>query len=170
MKSNPNNSFLRNYSKLTPESDTDLGLVPDYECPGEFSVASHETKCDLYYLCAAGESNAHLYQCRVDQLFDVNIRGCIVEDAVDCGDRLRPYNCTLPNGNFPISPNACESRYYICVDNVYTLEVKNSFTKEKKSGNLTLHLSKVCKNGSIFDATTGNCSTTAACLASSKTF
>lgn len=98
----------------------------DYECQEGVLVAPHEERCELYYLCPEDENIAHLFQCNGTNLFDVQIHGCVIEELVDCGNRTRPFICPSPNGSFPIRPDACEDQYFVCVDDVYTLEVTHN--------------------------------------------
>lgn len=111
--------------KMTGRADTDLGEV-DYQCEEGLYIAPHELHCELYYICASGGTPTHLYHCVDDQLFDLKYNGCNFKELVDCGDRLEPFTCPTPDGKFPIKENACDSRYYICVNNNATLQVNDN--------------------------------------------
>ena len=104
--------------------DTDLG-ESDYQCPDGLFVAPHETQCELYYICAAGGTPTHLYQCRDDLLFDLTYYGCNLKELVDYGVLLPPFTCPSPNGIFPVREGACDSRYYVCTNSVAKLEVNS---------------------------------------------
>ena len=97
--------------------------VSDYQCPEGVFVAPHETQCELYYLCSAGDVPTHLYQCRDDLLYELQYNGCNFKELVDCGNRLPPFTCPSPNGNFPIKEGSCSSRYFVCTNGVHTVEV-----------------------------------------------
>lgn len=43
----------------------------------------------------------------------------------DCLPPTCAFVCPLPNGNFPIGPDACSSQYYLCVQCTPILEVWN---------------------------------------------
>ncbi|XP_046644201.1 protein obstructor-E-like [Daphnia pulicaria] len=122
------------------ERDIDLG-ESDYQCPEGLYVAPHETQCELYYICASGGTPTHLYQCRDDLLFDLKYYGCNFKDQTECGDLLAPFTCPSPSGKFPIREGTCDSRYYVCTNDVAELQV--------------------CPNGGIFDAASSACVATA---------
>ncbi|XP_046450702.1 chondroitin proteoglycan 2-like [Daphnia pulex] len=115
--------------------DIDLG-ESDYQCPDGLYVAPHETQCNLYYICSAGGTPTHLYQCRDDLLFDLQYSGCNYKELVDCGDRV-PFTCPSPNGNFPVKEGACDSNYYVCTNGVA--------------------MKDTCPDGGIFDASLSSC-------------
>jgi hypothetical protein len=118
--------------------DTDLG-ESDYQCPDGLYVAPHETQCNLYYICGAGGTPTHLYQCRDDLLFDLQYYGCNYKELVDCGDRV-PFACPSPNGNFPVKEGACDSNYYVCTNGVPMKDVSSisNYFFRKNNENLTL--------------------------------
>lgn len=99
----------------------------DFQCPEGLVIYPHETQCELYYMCGSGCVPTYLWQCGDNLLFDLVYNGCNLNDMVDCGNRTRPFICPSPSGNFPISPDACSSNYYVCVNNAYTLKVRNKF-------------------------------------------
>ena len=66
--------------------DIDLGEV-DYNCPGTGALPAQD--CDKYYTCYEG-TPVHLWQCRLDYLFDLRYDGCNFPEQVDCGNRTRP--------------------------------------------------------------------------------
>ena len=94
----------------------------------------------LYYICASGGTPTHLYHCADDLLFDLQYYGCNFKELVDCGDRLEPFTCPTPDGKFPIRENACDSRYYVCINNNASIEVYNNNVFVNLNAQLTYFL------------------------------
>lgn len=143
------------------KTDTDLG-VSNHTCSPNVYVEPHEERCEWYYLCGEG-SQTHLYQCADDLLYEIKMNGCNLNWLVDCGTRTRPFTCPSPNGNFPISPNACDSKYYSCVDNIYTSQVGNRLFIYTCQYFSSIDFLQTCPNGEIFNPSTRTCSSTYVC-------
>lgn len=101
--------------------DTDLG-PSDYKCPDGVNVAPHEEYCHLYYICGT-DKETHLYSCDGNMLFDLAYNGCNYPELVNCGSRLPPFTCPEIDGDYALSPYACDARYYTCVAGEATLNV-----------------------------------------------
>lgn len=90
--------------------------------------------------------------------------GCNFKDQTECGDLLAPFTCPSPSGKFPIREGTCDSRYYVCTNDVAELQVIALLLyllMWKTYYNLGLTKLKVCPNGGIFDAASSACVATA---------
>ncbi|KAK7094155.1 hypothetical protein V1264_007817 [Littorina saxatilis] len=60
-------------------------------------LAAVPTSCSQFYSCAPGHVAA-LMNCSAGTLFDLDLRTCLGERSVDCGDRPRPPGAAPPLG------------------------------------------------------------------------
>lgn len=100
--------------------DIDLGIVDDFECPPDTGIAPHPELCQYYYTCYGNVT--HLMQCSSDLVFDLVYMGCNYLYLTDCGSRIPPFKCP-GDGLYPIQSQACDPRYFNCVNGSYTIEV-----------------------------------------------
>ena len=70
----------------------------DFEC-SEKGIFSHKSDCSRFWLCKGENSQAELYKCPADYIFNDDKRRCVKEAEVSCDkvpDLLRIANEPLP--------------------------------------------------------------------------
>jgi len=104
-----------------------MEMDDNFSCPsasGYFPVSPDACEAN-YYLCVDNVSYAQT--CPGNFVFDPLLQACQTADRASCGKTSpqttmtptspKPFSCPSASGYFPVSPDACEANYYLCVDN-----------------------------------------------------
>jgi len=111
--------------------DVDPIPSPKFQCPEDEGLFPDPTDCTKFYQCF--NHLAWQSKCPADLYFNPILKVCDYKDNVDCTpDTIKSvaairhqqsmemddnFSCPSASGYFPVSPDACEANYYLCVDN-----------------------------------------------------